>query len=81
MIIEMILSGFLFLFVLVLNLAMGTLDYLMEKDDYDPDADLQSMHACIEWASKTKTHDTRWRHSGAGRSGLQEKIISDLIVW
>jgi hypothetical protein len=36
----MILSGFLFLFILVLNLAMGALGYLMEKDDYDPDKDL-----------------------------------------
>jgi len=38
-----ILSGFLFLFILVLNLAMGALGYLMEKDDYDPDADLQKI--------------------------------------
>ena len=44
MIIEMILSGFLFLFILVLNLAMGALGYLMEKDDYDPDADLQKIN-------------------------------------
>ena len=36
--IEMILSGFLFLFILVLNIVMGALGYLMEKDDYDPDA-------------------------------------------
>ncbi len=43
MIIEM-LSGFFFLFILVLNLAMGALGYLMEKDDYDPDADLQKIH-------------------------------------
>ncbi|MDH5779264.1 MAG: DUF4386 domain-containing protein [Candidatus Bathyarchaeota archaeon] len=43
MIIEM-LSGFLFLFILVLNLAMGALGYLMEKDDYDPDADLQKIN-------------------------------------
>jgi len=41
--IEMILSGFLFLFILVLNLVMGTLGYLMEKDDYDPDVDLQKI--------------------------------------
>jgi hypothetical protein len=38
--IEMMLSGFLFLFILVLNLVMGAFGYLMEKDDYDPDADL-----------------------------------------
>ncbi len=44
MIIEMMLSGFLFLFILVLNLAMGALGYLMEKDDYDPDADLQKIN-------------------------------------
>ena len=36
-------SGFLFLFILVLNLVMGALGYLMEKDDYDPDADLQKI--------------------------------------
>jgi len=41
--IEMILSGFLFLFILVLNLAMGAFGYLMEKDDYDPDADLKNI--------------------------------------
>jgi len=40
----MILSGFLFLFILVLNLAMGALGYSMEKDDYDPDADLQKIN-------------------------------------
>ena len=44
MIIEMVLSGFLFLFILVLNLAMGALGYLMEKDDYDPDANLQKIN-------------------------------------
>jgi len=44
LIIEMVLSGFLFLFILVLNLAMGALGYLMEKDDYDPDADLQKIN-------------------------------------
>jgi len=38
------LSGFLFLFILVLNLAMGALGYLMEKDDYDSDADLQKIN-------------------------------------
>jgi hypothetical protein len=43
LIIEM-LSGFLFLSILVLNLAMGALGYLMEKDDYDPDADLQKIN-------------------------------------
>ena len=36
----MVLSGFFFLFILVLNLVMGALGYLMEKDDYDPDKDL-----------------------------------------
>ena len=44
MIIEMMLAGFLFLFILVLNLVMGALGYLMEKDDYDPDADLQKIN-------------------------------------
>ena len=44
MIIEMMLSGFLFLFILALNLVMGALGYLMEKDDYDPDADLQKIN-------------------------------------
>ncbi len=44
MIIEMMLSGFLFLFILVLNLVMGALGYLMEKDDYDPDAELQKIN-------------------------------------
>jgi len=44
LIIEMILSVFLLLFILVLNLAMGALGYLMEKDDYDPDADLQKIN-------------------------------------
>ena len=44
MIIAMILSGFLFLFILILNLAMGALGYLMEKDDYDSDADLQKIN-------------------------------------
>jgi hypothetical protein len=43
MIVEM-LSGILFLFILVLNLSMGALGYLMEKDDYDSDADLQKIH-------------------------------------
>ena len=44
MIIEMMVSGFLFLFILVLNLVMGALGYLMEKDDYDPDADLRKIN-------------------------------------
>ena len=44
MIIEMMLSGFLFLFILVLNLVMGALGYLMEKDDYDPDANLKKIN-------------------------------------
>jgi hypothetical protein len=43
LIIEMVLAGFLFLFILVLNMVMGALGYLMEKDDYDPDADLQKI--------------------------------------
>jgi hypothetical protein len=43
LIIGMILSGFLFLFILVLNLAMGALGYLMEKDDYNSDADLEKI--------------------------------------
>jgi len=38
------LSGFLFLYILVLNLVMGAFGYLMEKDDYDPDADLQKIN-------------------------------------
>ena len=41
--IEMILSGFLFLFILVLNIVMGAFGYLMEKDDYDADADLKKI--------------------------------------
>jgi hypothetical protein len=40
----MVLAGFLFLFILVLNLVMGALGYLMEKDDYDPDADLKKIN-------------------------------------
>jgi len=44
LIVEMVLSGFLFLFILILNLAMGALGYLMEKDDYDPDTDLQKIY-------------------------------------
>ena len=42
--IEMVLSGFLFLFILVLNVTMGAFGYLMEKDDYDPDADLKKIN-------------------------------------
>jgi hypothetical protein len=44
MIIEMFLSGFLFLFILVLNVVMGSFGYLMEKDDYDPDKDLEKIN-------------------------------------
>ncbi len=44
MIIELVSAGFLFLFILVLNVVMGALGYLMEKDDYDPDADLQKIN-------------------------------------
>ena len=40
----MSLAGFFFLFILILNLVMGTLGYLMEKDDYDADADLQKIN-------------------------------------
>jgi hypothetical protein len=43
MIVEIFLSGFLFLFILVLNLVMGIFGYLMEKDDYDPDKDLKKI--------------------------------------
>jgi hypothetical protein len=42
--IEIVLSGFLFLFILVLNVVMGAFGYLMEKDDYDPDADLKKIN-------------------------------------
>jgi hypothetical protein len=38
------LSGFLFLFILVLNLVMGAFGYAMEKDDYNPDADLKKIN-------------------------------------
>ena len=44
MIIEMMLAGFLFLFILALNLVMGAFGYLMEKDDYDPDKDLKKIN-------------------------------------
>ena len=39
-----VLSGFFFLSILVLNLAMGALGYLMQKDNYDSDADLQKIN-------------------------------------
>ena len=44
MIIEMMLSGFLFLFILVLNVVMGAFGYLMEKCDYNPDKDLEKIN-------------------------------------
>ncbi len=44
MIVEMFLSGFLFLFILILNLIMATFGYKMEKEDYNPDADLQKIN-------------------------------------
>lgn len=44
LIIEMLLSGFLFLFILVLNVVMGAFGYLMEKDNYDSDKDLQKIN-------------------------------------
>jgi len=44
LIIEMFLSGFLFLFILVLNLVMATFGYKMEKENYNPDADLQKIN-------------------------------------
>ena len=44
MIVEMFFSGFLFLFILVLNLVMASFGYKMEKDDYDPNADLQKIN-------------------------------------
>jgi len=40
----MFLSGFLFLFILVLNLVMAAFGYKMEKEDYNPDADLQKIN-------------------------------------
>ncbi|UCE37484.1 MAG: DUF4386 domain-containing protein [Thermoplasmata archaeon] len=43
MIVELMLSGFLFLFILILTLVMGLLGYSMEGDDYEPDADLQKI--------------------------------------
>lgn len=44
MIIELFLSGFFFLFILVLNLVMAALGYKMEKEDYNPDTDLQKIN-------------------------------------
>jgi len=43
LIIEIFLSGFLFLFILVLNLIMAGFGYKMEKENYNPDADLQKI--------------------------------------
>jgi hypothetical protein len=40
----MVLSGFLFLFILVLNVVMGAFGYTMEKDDYNPDKDLKKIN-------------------------------------
>jgi len=40
----MMLSGFLSLFILVLNLVMGVFGYLMEKDEYEPDANLKKIN-------------------------------------
>ena len=44
MIIEMRISGFLFLLIMVLVLVMSALGYLLEKDDYDSAADLQNIN-------------------------------------
>lgn len=44
LIIEMFLSGFLFLFILIINLVMASYGYKMEKEDYDPDADLKKIN-------------------------------------
>ncbi|KON34071.1 MAG: hypothetical protein AC479_02190 [miscellaneous Crenarchaeota group-6 archaeon AD8-1] len=44
MIIEMLLSGFLFLFILVINLIMASFGYKMEKEEYDPDTDLKKIN-------------------------------------
>jgi hypothetical protein len=44
LIVEVFLSGFLFLFILALNLVMATFGYKMEKEDYNPDADLQKIN-------------------------------------
>jgi hypothetical protein len=40
----MFLSGFLFLFILIINLVMASYGYKMEKEDYDPDADLKKIN-------------------------------------
>ena len=40
----MFLSGFLFLFILVLNLVMASFGYTMEKSDYDPTTDLKKIN-------------------------------------
>lgn len=44
LIIELFLSGFFFLFILVLNLVMAAFGYKMEKEDYNPDTDLQKIN-------------------------------------
>ena len=44
MIVEMFLSGFLFLFILVLNIIMASFGYKMEKADYNPEADLKKIN-------------------------------------
>ena len=44
MIVEMFLSGFLFLFILIINLVMASFGYKMEKEDYDPDHDLKEIN-------------------------------------
>ena len=40
----MFLSGFFFLFILVLNLVMASYGYKMEKEDYNPDEDLKKIN-------------------------------------
>ena len=52
MIIELFLSGFFFLFILVLNLVIAAFGYKMEKEDYNPDTDLQKINNS---SSKFKT--------------------------
>ena len=42
--IETILSGFLYLFILGLALVMSALGYMWGEDDYDPVADLRRIH-------------------------------------
>jgi len=44
LIVEMFLSGFLFLFILVLNIVMASFGYTMEKADYNPEADLKKIN-------------------------------------